>query len=148
MFEQSPDEVSSMYCPNCGYKVDNEVVFCPQCRFQFRETDSVAPAGNIVSDESGYREFVDEGINEVRLKGFSDKELRELKVQLLQPTFLIILIISLIIYSVISTVPLIPLSIAGLTFRVNGIVSLSCGLVGGMLFLIIAQRSLKKFRYR
>lgn len=149
MFEPSPDMFSDIYCPNCGYKVDDSSVFCPQCRFQFREVpDRPATSGDMVRDVPGHEERIDESIIEERYEGFTDKELRQLKVQLLQPAVLVVLIISLVMYTVISTVPFIPISVAGLNFGVTGIVCLACGLVAGLVFYVIAQGSLKKFRCR
>jgi hypothetical protein len=52
------------------------------------------------------------------------------------------------VYSVISTVPFIPVTLAGLNFGVTGIVSLACGIVAGIVFFFLIKRSLVKFRYR
>lgn len=138
-----------MQCPDCGYEVDVSAVFCPQCRFQFRETDDTP----VVPDKTFFDTTVhegktDESIFEQTPKAFSDKELRQLEVQLLAPTVLVVLIISLFTYTVISTIPFTPIIIAGLNFGVTGIVCLACGLVAGMVFSVITRMGLKKFRYR
>jgi hypothetical protein len=138
-----------MQCPDCGYEVDDSAVFCPQCRFQFREgADGLVTTGDMVRDVPEHGEIIDESIFEERSRGFSVKELRQLKVQLVQTAVLVVLIISLFVYTVISTVPLIPLTIAGLNFSMTGILSLAGGLMAGTVFFVISQRSLKKFRYR
>jgi hypothetical protein len=49
---------------------------------------------------------------------------------------------------VISTIPCVPIIIAGLIFGVTVIISLACGLVAGTRFFVLARRSLRKFRYR
>jgi hypothetical protein len=72
----------------------------------------------------------------------------QLEVQLKAPTVLVVLIISLFMYTVISTIPFIPITVAGLHFGVTGIVCLACGLFTGIIFFFLARRSLAKFRYR
>jgi hypothetical protein len=138
-----------MQCPDCGYDVDNSAVFCPQCRFQFRDTsDRPVIPGTTIPDTPVHDVGIDESIFEQTPQAFSDKELRQLEVQLLAPAVLIVLIISLFTYAVISTVPFIPITLAGLNFGVTGIVCLACGLVAGMVFYVIVRRGLKKFQYR
>jgi hypothetical protein len=137
-----------MYCPDCGYEVSADTVFCPQCRFQFREiAEEPAIAEETIIDLPERGVISDESILEEVPKGFSDKELRLLEVQLIQPALLLVLIISLSVYTVISTVPFIPVSLAGQSFGVTGIICLACGLVAGLIFFILARRSLGKFRY-
>jgi hypothetical protein len=132
-----------MQCPDCGYEVDDTAIFCPQCRFQFRKTDTLpvvdTPANNAKSDESFFEETQ---------KAFSGKELRMLEVQLLQPAILVVFVISLCLYTVISTVPLIPITVAGQSYGMAGILCFACGLVTGILFFVFARSSLRKFRYR
>jgi hypothetical protein len=138
-----------MQCPDCGYEVDATAVFCPQCRFQFRDiADEPAVAGDTVMDVRERGVISDDCFFEETPKAFSDKELRQLEVQLIAPTTLVVLIISLFMYTVISTIPFTPIIIDGLNFGVNGIVCLTCGLVAGMIFFVIAKRSLRKFRCR
>jgi hypothetical protein len=138
-----------MQCPDCGYEADDAAVFCPQCRFQFREgtEEPAAPADTVIDlPERGMIDDV--SIFEEEQKGFSLKELRLLEVHLIQPAVLIVLVISLVVYTVISTVPFIPLTIAGLSFGVTGIICLACGLAAGILFFVLARKSLEKFRYK
>jgi hypothetical protein len=138
-----------MQCPDCGYEVDNSAVFCPQCRFQFRDTDNrPAVPGTTFPDTPVHDVGIDESIFEQTPQAFSDKELRQLEVQLLAPAVLIVLIISLFTYAVISTVPFIPITLAGLNFGVTGIICLAFGLFAGIVFFFLVRRSLKKFRYR
>jgi hypothetical protein len=143
-----------MRCPDCGYEADNASVFCPQCRFRFRDiieepdpaVDTIIdlPERGIVADESVFEELPPEE----RSHAFSDKELRQLEVQLLQPAVLVVLVISLFLYTVISTVPFIPVTFAGIDFGVTGVICLAGGLLGGIVFLLITRRSLRQFRYR
>jgi hypothetical protein len=148
-FIRDPDIVSGMQCPDCGYDVDDAAVFCPQCRFRFQETDDTAfvpatplPEGRVNNTET------DESIFEEKQKAFSSKELRILDLQLIQPAILVVLVISLFVYTLISAIPFIPLTIAGLNFGVTGILSLACGILAGMIFFFFLRRSLQKFRYR
>jgi hypothetical protein len=136
-----------MQCPDCGYEVNDTAIFCPRCRFQFRETDTppVVP-DTTIPDIHVHDVKSDEIFFEETQKAFSGKELRMLEVQLLQPAFLVVLVISLCMYTVISTVPFIPITVAGQSFGMTGIVCLACGFVAGMVFFILARRSLAKFR--
>jgi hypothetical protein len=138
-----------MQCPDCGYEVEDTAVFCPRCRFQFRETDdSPGFPDTPVPDTPLHDGETDESIFDRKPKRFSDKELMQLKVQLMVPTVLVVLIISLFTYTVISTVPFSPVALAGLSFGVTGIICLACGLLAGIVFFFLARRSLAKFRYR
>jgi hypothetical protein len=138
-----------MQCPDCGYDVDDAAVFCPQCRFRFRhDADEPAAATDTVTDVPGGGVIVDDGIFEDTERAFTDKELRLLEVQLIQPAVLVVLIISLLTYSVIFTVPFVPITIAGLNIGVTGIICLACGLFCGLLFFFLTRRSLLKFRFR
>jgi hypothetical protein len=144
-----------MRCPDCGYEADNASVFCPQCRYRFGDIiedpdmggDTIIdlPERGIVADESVFEEPRPE---EERSKLFTDKELRQLEVQLLQPAVLVVLTIALVSYTVLSGIPFVPLSIAGLEFSVTGVLCLACGVVGGLVFFLITRRSLRKFRFR
>ncbi len=144
-----------MQCPGCGYEADDAAVFCPQCRFQFRGiAEEPAPPGDtiidlpergIIADESVFEEAL---IPEEGSKTFTEKELRQMQVQLIQPSVLVVLIIALFSYTILYTVPFIPLSIAGLSFGITGIICLACGVFAGMIFYFLSRRSLAKFRYR
>jgi hypothetical protein len=144
-----------MRCPDCGYEADNAAVFCPQCRFRFRDIieepemggDTIIdlPERGIVADESVFDEPRPE---EARFKVFTAQELRQLEVQLLQPSVLVVLIIALVTYTVLSSIPFVPLTIAGLDFGVTGILCFACGIFAGIVFFVITRRSLRKFRYR
>ncbi|RPI38970.1 MAG: zinc ribbon domain-containing protein [Methanoregulaceae archaeon] len=137
-----------MQCPDCGYEVDNAAVFCPQCRFQFQETDDVLFPDTTIPDTTVNDREMDESIFEERQTTFSDKELRMLEVQLMQPAVLVVLVISLVTYTLIGTIPFIPLTIAGLNFGITGILCLACGILAGIVFFFFSKRSLVKFRYR
>ena len=134
-----------MYCPDCGYEVDNTAVFCPQCRFQFQETDDVPFPDTTIPDTPVYDRGMDKSIFEERQTTFSDKEIRMLEVQLMQPAVLVVLVISLVTYTLIGTIPFIPLTIAGLTFGITGILCLACGILAGIVFFFFFRRSLTKF---
>jgi hypothetical protein len=149
IYKCSPEIYSGMQCPDCGYEVDDTAVFCPRCRFPFRETsDTPVVPGTSIPDTPVHDAESGESLIEKTQQAFSDKELRMLEVQLLQPAILVVLVISLVMYTVISTVPFIPVTVAGLSFGVTGIICLALGLVAGMLFFILSRRSLEKLRYR
>jgi hypothetical protein len=141
-----------MQCPNCGYEADEASVFCPQCRFQFRDIIEMPvstgdkfidlPERGTVADDDIFEEPPSAGIHAV----FTSKEIRQMEVQLMQPAFLIILIISLFTYSLIASIPFIPVTIAGLEFGITGIICLACGLFFGMVFFFLVRKYLVKFR--
>jgi hypothetical protein len=138
-----------MQCPDCGYDADDAAIFCPQCRFQFRDSNhepAVDTAPFIDPPERGI--VADESIFEEPVRGLPARELRLAEVQLLTPAILVVLTISLVTYTVVSTVPFIPLTLAGLTFGVTGILCLACGIAAGMVFFYLSRRSLAGFRYR
>jgi hypothetical protein len=135
-----------MQCPDCGYEADDEVVFCPHCRFQFRESSetTVVPDTTHPDTPMYYGENYGNRFEETQ-RMFPDKEIRLLEVQLMQPALLVVLIISLFTYSLFSTIPFIPLTVAGLSFAMNGILSLTCGLFAGAIFFYLARwRAVKK----
>jgi hypothetical protein len=143
-----------MQCPDCGYNADESAVFCPQCRFQFRDiieepdqaADSITglPERGVISDET----VLEKTIPDKRKTGFSDRELLQLEVQLLQPAVLVVLIIALVTYTILSAIPFVPVTIAGLNFSIIGILCLACGFIFGIVFFFIARRSLVHFRYQ
>jgi hypothetical protein len=143
-----------MQCPDCGYEADEASVFCPQCRFQFRDIIEIPvstrdtfidlPERGTVTEDDIFEEPLPAGTQ----TAFTAKEVRQMEVQLMQPAFLIILIISLVTYSLIASIPFIPVTIAGLDFGITGIICLACGLFFGIVFFFIMRRSLQKFRYR
>jgi hypothetical protein len=137
-----------MQCPDCGYEVDDTVVFCPRCRYQFRKTDTAPAAGAAGTHPPLHDTEIDDTFFEESRNGFSDKEIRLLEVQLLQPAVLVVVIIALFTYSLVLNVPFIPVTIAGLSFGVTGIVCLTCGLLAGFAFYYLELRSLVRFRYR
>ena len=141
-----------MQCPNCGYEADEASVFCPQCRFQFRDVIDVPaqtgdtfidlPERGMIADDAIFEEPQPAGTHQV----FTAKEIRQMEVQLMQPAILIILIISLVTYSLIMSIPFIPVTIAGLEFGITGIICLACGLFFGMVFFFLVRKYLVKFR--
>jgi hypothetical protein len=142
-----------MRCPDCGHETDNAAVFCPQCRYRFRdaieepaygETIIDLPERGIVADESVF----EKPQPEERTHAFTDRELRQMEVRLLQPSLLVVLIIALFSYTTLASVPFVPLTIAGLDIGMTGIISFTCGIVTGMVFFLMTRRSLRKFRYR
>jgi hypothetical protein len=145
-----------MRCPDCGYEADNAAIFCPQCRFQFRDIIDEEPAytadtmidlpeRGIVADESVFEEQQHEG---ERLPQFSEKERRQLEVQLIQPSVLVVLVIALFTYTTLYMVPFVPVSIAGMSIGITGILALACGIVAGLVFYLLEKRFLRNFRHR
>ena len=143
-----------MQCPDCGYDADPSSIFCPQCRHQFRdipEDPYMTPDTPFNLPAQGYvteGPVADETLLEEQTLAFTPKELRQMDLQLLSPAILVVLIIALFTYTVISSIPFVPLTIGGLNFGITGIISLACGLFFGILFLVIQRRSLRKFQYR
>lgn len=125
----------SMQCPNCAYDVDDDANFCPQCRYWFR-------------DESETEELQqDDDLFEEKPDIFTKKELKQLEIQLYQPTFLLILLISLGFYIVISPLSLFSITVSGIHIATAGGISVLIGLVTGLLFFCLTRRSLRKSRF-
>jgi len=138
-----------MQCPGCGYEAEDTAVFCPQCRYQFRHSaGEPAATGDMGRDGPGYESIADDSFFEETSRRFPDKELIQLEVQLITPAVLVVLLISLVTYTVIAAIPFIPITVAGLSFGVTGIVCLACGLVAGILFFVLTRSFLRKFRFR
>lgn len=144
-----------MQCPDCGYEVQDTSNFCPHCRFQFRniieeeppqaaDTFIDLPERGIISDER----VLEEPRSGEILRTFSEKELRQLEIQLLQPSVLVVLIVALFTYSVLYSVPFVPLSVAGLNLGFTGVISLASGIIAGLVFHFLMKRSLRNSRYR
>jgi len=149
-----------MQCPDCGYAVDEAAVFCPRCRYQFRDVveeeplypaDTVIdlPERGIILDESVIDEDPvprqDSPPAEQRLSG---RELVQLEVQLLQPSALVVLIVALAAYSLLAAVPFIPVTWNGITFGITGLICLAAGLFSGVIFLVLARYWIRSYRYR
>ena len=126
-----------MQCPNCGYDADDEAFFCPQCRFQFRDSEGARPIILCQEDD----------LFEDKPGTFSKKELKQLEIQLFQPALLLVLLVSLGTYIILSPLPLVPLTLSGLNIPLAGPVSFLTGLVVGILFFLLTRRSLKKYRF-
>lgn len=144
-----------MRCPECGYDAEDASNFCPRCRFQFRDIIEEEPSSlpdtfidlperGIIADER----MIEEARPEERLQALSDKERRQLEVQLLHPSVLVVLIIALFCYTILYTVPFVPLSVAGQSLGITGVICLACGLAAGLVFHYLHKRSLRNFRYR
>ena len=137
-----------MECPDCGYQVDDAAVFCPNCRFRFRDSADAGDEPGTLGPDTTVQEEVFENFVAGIPRGFSDKELRMLDVQLQQTAVLVVLIVSLFLYTLIGTLPFVPVTVAGLNLGVAGIICLAGGLIAGLLFFFLSRRSLAKFRYR
>lgn len=137
-----------MECPDCGYQADEAAVFCPNCRFRFRDsTDAGDEAGIMVPDTPVQEEVFEDFVAGIPRR-FSEKDLRMLDVQLQQTAVLVVLIVSLFLYTLIGTIPFVPVTVAGVSLGVAGIICLAGGLIAGLLFFFLSRRSLAKFRYR
>ena len=125
-----------MQCPDCGYEVDDAVVFCPRCRFQFREAQ----------DSDGLAIQAEDPLFEATPTGFSGKELRQLEVQLLTPALFLTLVISAGLYLLISPLQMFTLQLFGMSIALGASLSFLIGIAAGLLFFFLARRSLRKFR--
>lgn len=151
-----------MQCPDCGYMADDAAVFCPRCRFQFRE----AFGGPVFPEEEDVpgptepffdlpeRRMIeddpvpaDTGSNERKAaEAFTEKERRFLAASLLQTSVLVVLIGAGVTWTAIAEVPFVSVTAYGLSFGIAGILSLCAGLFAGVLFFLIARRQLGTFR--
>ena len=94
-----------MHCSVCGHKVDDQAVFCPQCRHHFPENVESDPREIPAGDPSFEGEAT----------GFSAKELRHLEIELLQPSLFLTLVVSAGLYLLISPLQVFTISLSGLS---------------------------------
>ncbi len=134
-----------MECPACGYQADDAAVFCPNCRYQFREDTGEEPEP--VPDTSAQEEVFENFVAEIPRK-FSGKELRMMGVMLQQSAIIVVFIIAIFTYLIIGQVPFVSVSLGSLTLGMAGLISLAAGLAAGIIFFLSSRRSLARFRYR
>lgn len=137
-----------MQCPDCGYHTDDAAVFCPNCRFQFRESagyrdEAEAPVPDATLKRPVFQNFIAD-----LPKRFSKKEIRLMEVHIFQTAVLVVLVVSLFLYSVFGTVEVIPFIVADLNISMTGAICLAGGLITGLIFFFLAKRSLARFRFR
>jgi hypothetical protein len=125
-----------MQCPDCGYEVDDEVVFCPQCRYQFREAQ----------DNNCMEIQTEDPLFEDKPTGFTEKELKGLEVQLLQPALFLVIVISAGLYLLIVPLQMVTIQMSGLSIALGAGLSFLIGIAAGLLFFFLARKSLRKFR--
>jgi hypothetical protein len=132
-----------MECPECGYDVEDGANFCPQCRHAFRET---GPAfGSLVPDPAVDSPVHAPGNDEIP-EGFSGKELRYLKVQLLQPSLFVVAGVAITGYLTVPQVQNYSFEAFGHSFPSGGAMCVLAGIVVGGIFYWGMSARLAKFR--
>lgn len=133
-----------MECPECGFDVDGSANFCPMCRHRFQESlvDDPLPAG----EQEQAAETTAEPLPDEELEKFSGKELQYLKVQLIQPSMIMVAAVALTGYLSVPQVQILSFTFRDSSFPVGGAVCLLAGIVVGGLFYGIMAARLKRFR--
>jgi hypothetical protein len=124
-----------MHCPDCGYEVDDSVVFCPQCRHHF-ERGEPGPVEILAGDP----------LFEEEPTGFSPKELRHLEIELLQPSLFLAMAVSAGLYFLVPPLQLITFSIADMSIAPGAGIAIFVGLGAGLIFFYRERHALRKFR--
>jgi hypothetical protein len=125
-----------MQCPACGSEgIDEDVVFCPHCRYQFRVSDDDVVFENQPVYGSPRRSG---GIADQR---FSKKELRLAKVQLLQPTFILAIALAGALYLSSPRISQMSVTVASMDIYFGGVLCLVLGaLVAAIFYFVVAYR--------
>jgi hypothetical protein len=123
-----------MQCPACGYDgIDEGAFFCPNCRHQFRE-----PENDVYFDRPENDATVADDYCQYGAPVFTEKEIRRIEVQLLQPAILVMLVTAAALYLTIGQVPVLAVHAGGFEIHTGGLVSFFAGVIAGWIFYRVA----------
>jgi hypothetical protein len=127
-----------MQCPACGSDgIDEDVVFCPHCRYQFR-----VPDDDVVFETRPYpgsRRMVYGGPADQK---FSNKELQLAKLQLVQPVVLIAIAVAGALYLSSPRIGQVSVTVAGMDIFFGGVLCLVLGALAAMIVYLAAAHRL------
>ena len=128
-----------MQCPACGYDgIHEEACFCPRCRYQFQVPDD-GPLPETWAPEPP-------ASAPLRRKGeekFTRKEIRQMKIQLLPSTLILMLTILLLISVSYPRVSQLMITISGVNFPLGGLLSLGIAAVVAGIFHFLVSLNLE-----
>jgi hypothetical protein len=129
-----------MQCPACGSEsINDDVVFCPHCRYQFRVPEEYAEF--VRPDPRPVPRVQASSKNEEK---FSRKEILQLKIQLLLPTFIILLSFALFFYTVCWRTNPLSLEISGIELEYGGILCLFIAAIIAWIFYRLMVRKIER----
>jgi hypothetical protein len=124
-----------MQCPACGSDIDEDVVFCPHCRYQFGVPEDDVIFENAPDPSPRTPAF---GGSDKR---FSAKEIRFAKVLLLQPVILLTIAIAGALYLASPRIGQMSIMVSAMEIFYGGALCLVAGaVVAGIIYLVIAYR--------
>jgi hypothetical protein len=114
-----------MQCPTCGYDgIHEEACFCPRCRYQFQ-----VPDNDVMFEDNLAETPFQTTVKNTSGEKFSGKEIRQLKVQLLQPACILMIALATVIYLSSPRINELSNSVSGIEFHYGGAVSFIVALV-------------------
>jgi hypothetical protein len=119
-----------MQCPTCGYEsIAEEAFFCPQCRHQFRE-----PEYEVFFDNAPHPVPEHRVSCKADADMFTKKEIRQMQVQFLQPAFLVMLSVAVVLYFSTPRISELALMVSSVEVRYGGLLCLFIGAVFAWIF--------------
>ena len=115
--------MESMQCPFCGSEgIAEDVVFCPHCRYQFRQPE---PGPVSVAHEETFP--AEPGNRSPERETFAPGEVRLLEVMVLQPAVLLMIFIATALYLTIGQIPGLVMNVSGAEVRYGGVLCFIAG---------------------
>jgi hypothetical protein len=130
-----------MQCPDCSSEVDDAVVFCPHCRYQFKEMEETGNDQPFPARTPGSKRPAIE-----KPETFTKKEIKQLEIHLLQPALVLVLTVSLFLYIVTPDMSVFQIMLSGQKLELRGAMCLFVGLLAGIIFFLLYRRGVRKFR--
>jgi len=126
-----------MQCPVCGYeRIAEEACFCPGCRYQFREPEGGAGLESPVHSHMDPHECA-----QPEDQNFSKKEIRFIKIQLLQPACILMLVVAAGIYLASPRISQLSIPVMGTDLFYGGFLALIAGIFcAGIFYRILVFR--------
>jgi len=135
-----------MECPECGADVDGSANFCPMCRHRFQESLDLDDSDAAPETEQATVTSSPEPSTDQDPDRFSGKELQYLKVQLIQPSMLLIAAVAITGYFSVPQVQTITIIVRDTPVPAGGAISLLAGIIVGGLFYAVMAARLARFR--
>ena len=135
-----------MECPQCGYDVDGSANFCPRCRHRFQESLDIEDWPPVPEHGQSVEKSASEPSPDQDPEKFSGKELQYLKVQLIQPSLLVIGGVAIAGYVSFPQLQTITVAFRETAVPAGGAICLFAGLVIGGIFYWGMSARLVRFR--
>jgi hypothetical protein len=120
-----------MQCPACGSDgVAEDVVFCPHCRYQFRQPEE----DRVYENQPAPVSYVHTGVSDQK---FTKKELQLAKIQLLQPFILLTIAVAGAFYLSSPQIGQMSITLSNREIFYGSILSLISGAVVAAIFYLV-----------